>query len=90
MRLVLDDCFEYIYKHLSKSDAKNFYKIVKNIEMFPWYFKTPFDLILNIKWAQNNKKIEIFQLPILREKIKRNKKILSIFWIPIKISNIII
>ena len=35
MRLVLDDCFEYINKHLSKSDAKNFYKIVKNIEMFP-------------------------------------------------------
>ena len=87
MKLVLDDSFKYINNHLSNSDAKKFKKSIKNIEAFPWYFKTPLDFIINIKWSQNNKKIEIFRLPVLREKIKRNKKILSIFWIPIKSSN---
>ena len=84
MRLVLDDGFEYINNILSDVDAKEFCSTVKNIEIFPWYFKSPLDLILNIKWSKNNKKIELFRLPILREKIKRNKKVLSIFWIPVK------
>ncbi len=88
IKRVLEESFDYINSILSADERKMFYQSLKNSELYPWYFRTKWDKFINYKWAQNNKRVELLKIPVLREKVRGKKKILSVLGIPIRIKNI--
>ena len=88
LKKVLDNGFEYINQKLSTDEAKKIYLIIKNLEVFPEYFKSKLDLFYNIKLSRFNKRIEILKLPVYREKIRGNTKLIRLFGIPLAYINL--